>query len=210
MSKIEAQINYDKIVEYAKTHKEFVVKGKEENAYGGFNLYENDVTKYGNDCSICIKKAKDSTEKTFFIGNGRSENYQAKRNFEQKLTEERKHGRVIKNPFESSSISLSINLTALRKYLEAHPKSKNEKGYVDILILISHQCNEWGNDVSIAIQKPENSSEETCFIGSGKTQAAFDEMKQRKANAPIAEPVNDSLPKDQMNEVPVQIDDLPF
>lgn len=204
--KIESNLNVDAVAKHATEHPTFLVKGKDDRNYGNFILWINDKIRYGYDCSLSIKKEKDSKEKTTYIGNGTTPEFLKKQKFESEASDARIKGVKMENPFKSSSISLSINLTAVKEYLKDHPTAKNAYGQIDIVIYVNDETNSFGNDVSIAIKKPEWSSEEIFYIGNGKTALAFKELMAGKKHEAIGQEKSET----QTEEMPEVVDDLPF
>lgn len=205
--KIEIALDIDKIGEYVRSHSEFIFKGKEDKKYGNFTCWINDKVKFNSDASICIKKKKDSEEKSFYCGNGKTTDFLRKQQFEADAVTARLNNKEPKNPFSTSSISLSINLTAISEFIKKHPKCRDEFGKIPIIIFINTEINEFGNDVSVSVVK-QNQTDEVTYIGNGKTARAFTEYKSRPEVAAVTTG-NEPTDGNPFEET-VGIDDLPF
>lgn len=203
--KIKATLNVPKIAEYVNTHPEFLHVGKEDNKYANISLYtKKEVDRFGYDCSLSLKKEKGSTEKTVYVGNGKTPDIEKKIAFANDSINARIAKKILENPFTEGSISLSINMTTVKKELLKHPQIQNEYGDIAIDVFVNNHVNDFGNDVSVALEK-EFTYSDTIYIGNGKTPAAWGEQSK-----PKTETTTETIPSEEDTIPPLTNDDLPF
>jgi len=125
-------------------------------------------------------------------------------------------------------ITASINMTKLRQALINDPtliafKSKTGDAYVNINIWINADLDDYNNDTSIQLAAPKDHAklEPSIYLGNGKSDAAWDEIKRRedvsKSKLSYQRP-KQNIPTNVTNDVPVEFtpaqvvesDDLPF
>lgn len=204
--KINALLNIDKVAEYTVKNPAYLYKSEKSAAnYGKLNININAGIQFHRyDVNLSIPKPKDSQEKRTYIGNGQSDLFESKKQFEKETVEARMKGQTITNPFSDGWAIANINLTDVKEFLKKNPKAKNQYGEIPILIYINSTCDNFGNDVQI---KTDIGTED-IYIGNGKTPQAFNETKNKPATSPEAEE-----PKKIEIEIEgekVEFDDLPW
>lgn len=119
-------------------------------------------------------------------------------------------------------ISASINLTKLKETIISDPsliafKSKKGEAFVNVMIWINHEIDEFNNDCSIQLSTPKDHAklEKAIYIGNGRTEKAFEEIERRKklSEARIFTPKPEDKPTEEtVSEFAnvVTHDDLPF
>lgn len=205
---IKAYINLDTITDYAKKNPEFIVKGKEDNKYGSFVVWISDhLDRFANDCSISISKPKDSKNPTCYVGNGISDDAEKKLT-EKELISAKMQNKSLQNNFSNTRLYISLNLSKIRKYTEKNPSSVDVFGKVHINIFVNISEDDFGNDVSITMKKMRE-TEETIYVGGGKTKNAMDNYFLRKKKSQQAPEAKNEDGEDVPAEMQ-QVDDLPF
>jgi hypothetical protein len=226
--KITLGLQFDKVSNYAKGNKDFLVVSTKQikegetvkdivTRHGNFVLFLNPTPKYGSDCSLAIKEKTEDPKKPkyIYVGNGKTPALIEKLEFEKQYTNARLAGKEkeLKNPFEATSISLSLTMTKIGDYIrKSKEQGKNvldQYGCLPINIWINNQCDSFGNDVSVSIAKL-TPDDETIYIGNGKTQAAFNEFKAKKEKKEST--TNETSPENTEYEENTNVaeDDLPF